>query len=181
MKIVYVTLFLLGSITVSFSQTYILKSYVIDDGGAAKATSSGYIMGGSISQSFIGKLTSSGYTAYVGYWTPGNTSPGIEERENAQSLGIPVVFSFKQNYPNPITSRTIIKYSLPKTCQVELKLFDVTGREIAILVNENQRPGYYQVTWEIRNSSQKQLPNGVYFYQLKADDFIETRKMIILR
>ena len=166
--------------TVSFGQ-YILKSSVIDDGGAAKATSSNYITGASIGQSFASRIAGGNYIAYVGYWTPGNTQPGIEERENAQSLGIPVIFCLNQNYPNPITSRTAIKYSLPKESQVELRFFDVSGREVAILVNAIQKPGYYQVNWDIRNSSQKQLPNGVYFYQLKAGDFEETRKMIILR
>lgn len=90
-------------------------------------------------------------------------------------------FSLSQNYPNPVVSRTVIKYSIASLCKVELKLFDVTGRQVAVLVNENQKPGYYQVNWNIRNVSEKQLPNGVYFYRLTAGNWINTKKLVIVR
>lgn len=87
-------------------------------------------------------------------------------------------FTLNQNYPNPVFSRTTIKYSIAKPCKVELKLFDDAGRQVATLVNERQKPGYYQVNWNIRNVSEKQLPNGVYFYRLEAGEFTATKKMV---
>jgi len=180
MKIAYTVLFLSIFTTASFSQSYILKSYVIDDGGVAKASSSGYIIGCSISQSFAAKVSAGNYIAYIGYWTPKIAPPGIEET-NRFDLVQPVVFSLSPNYPNPVSRRTTIKYSIANTCNVELKLFDVTGRQVAILVNENQKPGYYQVNWNIRNVSEQQLPNGVYFYRLTAGDWSDTKKMVVVR
>ena len=144
-------------------------------------TSSGYIMGGSVSQSFIGKLSSSNYIAHIGYWTKPHAPYGVEETDQLQNLNKPIVFSLNQNYPNPVLSKTVIKYAIPKTCKVELKLYDVTGRQVTVLVDENQKPGYYKVNWHIRNVSEKQLANGVYFYRLKAGDFVATKKMVIVR
>ncbi len=90
-------------------------------------------------------------------------------------------FQLNLNYPNPFVSRTVIKYSIAKPCKVELKLYDVAGRQVATLVSENQKPGYYQVNWDIRNFSEKELSNGVYFYRLTAGDYMETKKMVIIR
>jgi hypothetical protein len=175
------SLLIIICVTFIFSQTYTLKSYCIDDGGVARMTGGNYIMGGSVSQSFIGKVEGGGYTAYIGYWPPWGSIPGIEETERAFGLGQSVVFSLRQNYPNPVLSRTLIKYSIASPCKVELELYDITGRQVATLVNKNQKPGYYQVNWNIRNVSEKQLPNGVYFYRLTAGDWTETKKMVIIR
>jgi hypothetical protein len=165
----------------SYAQTYVLKSYVIDDGGISKMTSSGYVAGWSISQTAIEKVTSPNYVACLGYWTPFLAPPGIEEKEQNQSLTLSIVFSLGQNYPNPVASKTIIKYSIAKESNVELKIYDVCGRQVVALVNETQKSGYYYVNWHIGNVLQKQLANGVYFYRLKAGDFTSTKKMIILR
>lgn len=85
------------------------------------------------------------------------------------------------NYPNPIVTETVIKYSVSEETIVTLKLFDIMGKEIATLLHKNQKPGYYQVNCDIRNVSEKQLPNGVYFYQLTAGDWTSTKKMVIVR
>jgi len=70
---------------------------------------------------------------------------------------------------------------LPPLHKVELKVYDINGRNIATLVNENKESGYYQVKWNIRNVSEKHLANGVYFYRLVAGEFIKTKKMVIVR
>ncbi len=103
--------------------------------------------------------------------------PGIADNFTNQNTK----FRLYQNSPNPVSSRTTIKYSIASLCKVELELFDVTGRQLMVLVNENQEPGYYQVNWNIRNVSEKQLPNGVYFYRLTAGDWTSTKKMVIAR
>ncbi len=105
--------------------------------------------------------------------------PSVEDKNFANKTSS--VNTLNQNYPNPIVSRTVIKYSIANPCKVELKLFDLTGRQIATLVNENQKPGYYQVNWDIRNFSEKELPDGVYFYRLTAGDYTNTKRMVIVR
>jgi hypothetical protein len=82
-----------------------------------------------------------------------------------------------QNYPNPFNPVTAIKYSLPsKVKNVMFKVYDILGREIATLVNEKQRPGSYEVTWDAGEQT-----SGIYFYQLQTGDFLETKKMILLK
>ena len=88
----------------------------------------------------------------------------------------PTSYILGQNFPNPFNPSTKIKYSVPQIAQVQIKVFDVLGNEVETLVNEEKQIGTYELTWNAAN-----LPSGVYFYQLKAGNFIETKKMILLR
>jgi hypothetical protein len=81
-----------------------------------------------------------------------------------------------QNYPNPFNPSTKIKYSVPNSSQVVIKIFDILGNEIETLVNEEKPAGTYEVTWYA-----EQLPSGVYFYQLRAGSFVQTKKMLLLK
>jgi hypothetical protein len=89
---------------------------------------------------------------------------------------VPLKFGLEQNYPNPFNPITTINYTIPKASKVKLTIFDALGRKVADLVNENQVPGAYEVTFEASN-----LASGMYFYQIQAGDFIKTHKMILLK
>jgi uncharacterized delta-60 repeat protein len=90
--------------------------------------------------------------------------------------GQPAKFELFQNYPNPFNPGTVISYQLPVSGNVTLKVYDVLGNEIATLVNEEKPSGTYEVTWYA-----EQLPSGVYFYQLKVGNYINTKKMILIK
>lgn len=90
-------------------------------------------------------------------------------------------FRLDQNYPNPFNPSTNIKYEIPVQTQndivlVQLKVYDILGREVATLVNKEQKPGYYEVVWNAVNNS-----SGVHFYTIMTCEFIETKKMLLLR
>ena len=85
-------------------------------------------------------------------------------------------FVLSQNYPNPFNPATTITYSLPKNSFVILKIYDLLGREITTLVNEEKQSGTYKVTWNAQN-----IPSGVYFYKIIASNYSKTNKMILLR
>jgi hypothetical protein len=97
---------------------------------------------------------------------------------------MPQIFSLSQNYPNPFNPTTKIKYSIPAgaNCSakggspLQLKVYDVLGNEIATLVNEEKPAGEYEIEFDGSN-----LSSGIYFYQLKADNFISTKKLILLK
>ena len=89
---------------------------------------------------------------------------------------LPDEYTLSQNYPNPFNPLTTIRYSVPQIELVTLKVFDVLGSEVAILVNEEKPVGNYEVEFDANS-----LPSGVYLYQLKAGSYVETRKMILLR
>ena len=85
-------------------------------------------------------------------------------------------FLLSQNYPNPFSNTTEIKYTIPESNQVKLTVFNLMGKEIADLINEYQSIGSYTVTFSHPN-----LPNGIYFYSINCGAFSETKKMIVLR
>ena len=84
---------------------------------------------------------------------------------------LPLGYYLSQNFPNPFNPSTKIKYSISQSSQVQIKVFDVLGNEIETLVNEDKPVGTYELTWNAVN-----LPSGVYFYQLKAEEFIADKK-----
>ena len=82
----------------------------------------------------------------------------------------------QQNYPNPFNPQTKIRFELKSASYTELKIYDLLGREVKTLVKENLRPGGYEVSFNASN-----LPSGVYFYRLNAEDFTETKKMVLIK
>ena len=101
----------------------------------------------------------------------GVTSIG-EERINR----IPSEYFLSNNFPNPFNPSTTIRYSIPQSTNVTIKVFDILGNEIETLVNKEKPTGTYELTWYAEN-----LPSGIYFYQLKSDNYLETKKMILLK
>jgi hypothetical protein len=89
-------------------------------------------------------------------------------------------FKLEQNFPNPFNPNTVISYRLPVTSNVTLNVYDILGNEIATLVNEEKPAGEYEVEFQSIVGS-RQLTSGIYFYQLKAGSFIQTKKMILLK
>jgi hypothetical protein len=89
---------------------------------------------------------------------------------------IPKEYALYQNYPNPFNPTSIIRYDLPKSSFVTLKVYDVLGTEVSTLVNERQEPGVHQMSWQASG-----FASGVYFYRLQAGSFVETKKLILLR
>jgi len=89
---------------------------------------------------------------------------------------IPTVYDLSNNYPNPFNPTTKIKYSIPQSSNVLIKVFDILGNEIETLVNAEKPAGTYEITWYA-----ERLPSGVYFYRLQAGSFVATKKMLLLK
>jgi hypothetical protein len=89
---------------------------------------------------------------------------------------IPTKFSLEQNYPNPFNPSTTIRFALPKSSYVTLRIFNVLGEEVATLVNGEIPAGYHEVMWDASNQS-----GGVYFYRLQTSEYVETRKLLLLK
>ena len=102
----------------------------------------------------------------------GGIFTGIHQKGNE----VPKNYSLSQNYPNPFNPSTIINYQLPKSGEVELIIYDALGRKMKTLVNEKQNAGSYQVEFDGSN-----FPSGVYFYKLQSGDYIQTKKMALIK
>jgi hypothetical protein len=99
--------------------------------------------------------------------------PATDVKDNANAVK---GFALGQNYPNPFNPSTVIRYQVSASGNVELKVFDVLGKEVATLVNEIQSAGTYSRTFNAAN-----LPSGLYIYTLKAGSNVQTKKMLLLK
>jgi hypothetical protein len=106
----------------------------------------------------------------------GNWGPATVVSVEKVASGIPEQFALGQNYPNPFNSSTTIKFALPTASHVSIKVHDVLGLEVATLVDKDLPPGQYSTTWNAAN-----VPSGVYLYRIQAGDFVQTRKLILLK
>lgn len=89
---------------------------------------------------------------------------------------LPKYYSLSQNYPNPFNISTLIKYELPTQAQVSLEIYDILGRRVTTLYSGPQTAGYHQMLWKADD-----LSSGAYFYKLQADDYTETKKMLLIK
>jgi len=118
-----------------------------------------------ISYTFIGKdnqVIVSGYTDYV-------------------LVPIPTEFTLQQNYPNPFNPSTTINYDLPKDAFVNIIIYDMLGREVRSLINENKSAGYHSQIWNSKDGQGRAVAAGIYFYQIRSEGFLKTRKMVLLK
>lgn len=124
-------------------------------------------------------------TTYVGAFAQGSnwTATWAQFSPETYTIGIkqiasevPQAFTLKQNYPNPFNPSTKINFSLPKAGIVTLKVYDITGKEVANLVNQNLSVGTYEYDFNASN-----LTSGIYFYTLKTGNFTETKKMMLVK
>ncbi|MFA5405272.1 MAG: T9SS type A sorting domain-containing protein, partial [Ignavibacteria bacterium] len=120
----------------------------------------------------IGAKSNLGWGSKSSWWKFSTAPTGISKINN----NIPDKFNLCSNYPNPFNPTTSLKFDIPKNCFVALKIFDINGRQLDILLNSKMDAGSY-----IINYNAGYLPSGVYFYQLKADNYINTKKMILIK
>jgi flagellar hook assembly protein FlgD len=96
-------------------------------------------------------------------------------------MGMPTEFALKQNYPNPFNPSTQIQYALPKESRVVISIYDLTGRKVRTLVNGTQSAGYRTVSWNATNEMGRPVSAGMYIYSIQAGDFIQNRKMVLMK
>jgi len=129
---------------------------------------------GKMSRSDFGGLLESLQGCVIDGIVYGDTSFTIVSVEN--EFQSDESFVLNQNYPNPFNPITTIKYDIIKAQDVTVTVYDILGREIEVLVNEQQQPGSYEVKWDASNVS-----SGIYFYRLNTTDYVDTKKMILLK
>lgn len=120
----------------------------------------------------VNAKNTSGTSPYSAVWKFGTFLVGLQQI----GTDIPKEFSLKDNFPNPFNPVTKIRFDVPKTSIVIIKVFDILGKEIASLVNQQLQPGTYEAEWDATD-----YPSGVYFYKMTAGEFVKTKKMILIK
>ena len=124
------------------------------------------------------------------YWVTAVDLSGLESEASSfvsavlsadEEMGMPVNFALKQNYPNPFNPSTQIQYALPSESKVLISIYDLTGRKVKTLVNEVQSAGHRSVMWNATNEIGRPVSAGMYIYSIQAGNFIQNRKMVLMK
>ena len=160
--------------------TYQLQSAVIGAAGA-QSSSSGLRCRGTLGQPvMVGAVTSAGLHVRPGFWAvpefPADVGQDISE--NASPTERTALLA---NFPNPFNPSTTIQYTLREEAPVALTVFNVHGREVRTLIRGTEQAGPHEAVWDGKDNHGRGVGSGLYFYLLRAGDFQDTRKMVLLK
>ena len=154
-------------------------------GGIVYDSSTHYKLCGSVGQFAAGKDSNTGpVTApfcYSGFWNPWVRMTTPVEWEEVGQTELPKEFDLRQNYPNPFNPNTVIEYALPKSAHVTIEIYNLLGQKVNVLMDEDQKVGFYRVDWDGKDKGGGELASGIYFYRIQAGDFVKCKKMIMLK
>ena len=178
---IIVLLFLFMNTSVAYPQSgadYIIKKSVVDMAGST-SSSTNYSLVDAVGQSSaVGAVRSINYVTAIGFIGGiGFDTSVLEEVETLK----PSDFKLFQNYPNPFNQQTSISYRLKTFCKVKLEIYNALGQLVAVLADGDMMPGAYKTIWNGRDISGKDVPSGLYFYRLKAGDFEDVKKIVVLK
>ena len=111
--------------------------------------------------------------------TPGATNTG--ELSLNDNVVIPSQYTLHLNYPNPFNPVTTLRYDLSENGHVNIIIYDMLGRKVKTLINQTQDAGYRSVIWDATNDYGKPVSAGIYLYQIQAGEYIQTKKMVLLK
>tara|TARA_B110000438_G_scaffold4074_1_gene4097 strand:- start:341 stop:970 length:630 start_codon:yes stop_codon:yes gene_type:complete len=111
------------------------------------------------------------------YWDGGGVVSVIE----GEFSNTPIKYSLNNNYPNPFNPLTTIGYDLPKDGFVNVTIYDVMGKPVKYLVNSRQNSGFKSIQWDATNNSGQPVSAGIYLYQIQAGEYMQTKKMVLLK
>jgi hypothetical protein len=143
-------------------------------------SAAGLVASGTITLGLLLNLTNTGHSIEIGaiglVVRPLTTA--IEEKPRTE---IPEIFKLDQNYPNPFNPQTIIEYEMAVAGKAEVRIYNNLGQAVRALVDEEKSPGLYRVVWDGKDDLGRRLASGVYFYQLKVNDFASAKRMILAK
>lgn len=157
--------------TLVFSQHQIPFSSI--SSGGERIVSSAYSLAGSVGQPMIDNTVSSIHKVQHGFWQMyyQNVIQDVTDEEL-----LPTVYKLEQNYPNPFNPSTIIKFAIPERANVNIKIYDILGGEITMLINQEMDAGWYELKFNADNYS-----SGIFIYRMQAGNYISTKKMLMVK
>ncbi len=144
---------------------------IVSGNGGGVSSGTNFIISGTGGQTMAGRVQSASFIASGGFWYTYSALTGVNDQEM-----LPDKFMLYQNYPNPFNPVTRIKYQIPEEAVVSLRIYNIIGEEIAVLVNSTQPAGNYTVEWNAAG-----FPSGFYIYRIEAGKDVSVKKLILLK
>lgn len=170
-KIVYKITLLVVLMVSNFSGAQTISGVFSAVGG--KSTNSIQHLSFTIGESLIGYSDNSSTKNYTGFWYTYIESITTDVEDQ---LTVPIEYRLEQNYPNPFNPGTVIRFAVPEQSMVSLKVYDIIGREIATLINEERDAGWYEQSFDA-----SALSSGIYIYRLSAGSKVFSKKMMLIK
>ena len=170
-RVAFFTIFLCVTVT-AVAQEQISSS--VFGNGAAAISGNNFKIVGTLGQPAIGPAGNSDNAQQAGFWY--TTFELVTSVEQIEDDLLPTEFRLEQNYPNPFNPSTTIQFAVPKNSHVTINIYDILGREVATLIDDEYQPGRYKVVFEAG-----QIASGLYVYRIQAGDFLQTRKLMLLK
>jgi hypothetical protein len=160
----------------AWAQIYSIEIGIFGN-GCGKSSGGGYIVNGTVGQIFVDSSSGSGYSinSGIGHDIFGILLTDIQDNYDHIST-LPSEYKLEQNYPNPFNPTTVITFSLPTQSMVSMEIINALGQTVFAPINEQLRAGEYKITINANG-----LSSGIYFYRIKANDYSQTRKMLLLK
>ena len=162
----------LASAIAIYAQNSISQSVVAS--GGTTLTNNELRMTATVGQPVIGITSTTSYIVQSGFWY--GLGDLITSVEQVSEDVLPREFQLQQNYPNPFNPSTTILFAVPQPSRVTVKVYDIRGREVTTLAEDDFHSGEYKIVFEA-----SRLPSGIYFYRMQADDFSQIRKLTLLK
>ena len=169
---------LLGEEGKAPTANYNISWWVVNAGGVMNSSSTTYRGYGGAGQTFAGCSYDSETRLYSGFFYPGILFTEVRQLPGSYA---PTRFQLSQNYPNPFNPLTSIEYSIPKSTHVTIEIYNILGQKVDVLVDQDQEVGSYRADWDGKDGQGNRLATGAYFYQIRADEFVESKKMLMLK
>jgi hypothetical protein len=150
---------------------YTVSRSVLGSGGGITQGGAAAIHG-TAGQAAIGQTGVGSLLQWIGFWYAPNPSPSDVPHPGAD---LPLAFRLDQSRPNPGSGKILIPFALPRGSPVRLTLFDITGRRLGTLLDDERPAGFHVVPLDL-----SRLPAGIYFYEFRAGSFVEVRKLVVV-
>ena len=165
----------------AFAQ-FTISRFTIDGGGGTLSSGGTFALGGTIGQPDAGRLSGGTFTLNGGFWAGGATATAVDSPGDGVDLptAAPLVFRLYPATPNPVAQRTLVAFDLPAPGLVRAALYDVSGRLVRNLVDEELPAGKHQRAWDRRDHSGHLVPSGIYFLRLEAGAHESRQKIVVI-
>jgi hypothetical protein len=159
--------------TTPHQATYSIGKWVMASGGTLGAASQNYLHYGTVGQTTVGGSQSANNILVAGFWLVPLIPTGVAPWGRTD---MPTTYVLYQNYPNPFNPTTTIRYGLPQKSNVTLSVFNTFGQQVALFSKGDVDAGYHELQFNA-----ERLASGVYFFRLQAGNYVETKKLLLLR